>query len=439
MEIDKTTLADLIIYDRDEEFSVFSKINYTLTSRGKEQLKQNLLTPLNTIDAITAVQQTLLFINKNTTQWHLQVSNGTLLMVERFYEAQIDVIPSNISPIGALSYKLFHSFDFSLIKFSVKHCFDFIKGMQQLVTFFLNDDTPTLLKIQLQDVQRILNHKALQLIANKNSAAQLSPQNTLQLAYFIKYTYKSNMHSLLSIFGKLDAWYGMATAVNKLKLAMPLFVKNELPIINAKGMYHIMIEQAVTYDLELDKSKNFLFLTGANMAGKSTFIKACGTAVYLAHIGMGVPAKQMQLSFFDGILSNINVIDDIAKGESYFYNEVQRIKATVQKVSNGKKWLILIDELFKGTNVQDAMKCSTTVIEGLLKIKTSLFILSTHLYEIGDALKHHQNLSFNYFETKIVDDQLQFSYQLKEGISNDRLGYLILKKEGVVRLLENIA
>jgi DNA mismatch repair protein MutS len=119
------------------------------------------------------------------------------------------------------------------------------------------------------------------------------------------------------------------------------------------------------------------------MAGKSTFIKSVGTAVFLAHIGMGVPAQQMQLSLFDGILSNINVADNLVKGESYFYNEVQRIKATVIKISDGRKWLILIDELFKGTNVEDAMKCSSTVIEGLIKITNSLFILSTHLYEIG--------------------------------------------------------
>ena len=174
------------------------------------------------------------------------------------------------------------------------------------------------------------------------------------------------------------------------------------------------------------------------MAGKSTFIKAVGTAVFLAHAGMGVPAERMQLSVFDGLLSNINVLDNIAKGESYFFNEVQRIKATISKINDGRKWLILIDELFKGTNVQDAMKCSTTVIEGLLKINNSLFILSTHLYEIGEALKIHSNLSFNYFETTVANGQLSFSYQLRNGISNDRLGYLILQREGVVDMLEKL-
>jgi Mismatch repair ATPase (MutS family) len=171
---------------------------------------------------------------------------------------------------------------------------------------------------------------------------------------------------------------------------------------------------------------------------KSTFIKAVGVAAYLAHIGMAVPATQMQLSIFDGILSNIQVSDNIVKGESYFFNEVQRIKNTITRINDNSKWLVLIDELFKGTNVQDAMRCSTTVIKGLLKIKNSLFVLSTHLYEIGDELRPYPNIAFRYFETQVTDEELKFSYQLKEGISNDRLGYLILKRAGVVEMIERL-
>ncbi len=109
----------------------------------------------------------------------------------------------------------------------------------------------------------------------------------------------------------------------------------------------------------------------------------------------------MKISLFDGILSNINVVDNLVKGESYFFNEVQRIRNTILQISDKKKWLVLIDELFKGTNVQDAMKCSSTVIKGLIKIKSSLFILSTHLYEIGEELKQYPNICFKYFETRI--------------------------------------
>src|SRR5690606_7741521 len=126
------------------------------------------------------------------------------------------------------------------------------------------------------------------------------------------------------------------------------------------------------------------------------------------------------------------------KGESFFFNEVQRIKNTVQKISDGKKWLVLIDELFKGTNVEDAMRCSLAVIKGLIKVKTSLFILSTHLYEVGEELHGLPSIAFRHFETTVTDDNLSFSYQLKEGISKDRLGYLILKREKVVDMLANL-
>jgi DNA mismatch repair ATPase MutS len=227
-------------------------------------------------------------------------------------------------------------------------------------------------------------------------------------------------------------------AMRKYQLSFPLFLEREEPYMEVSALYHLLLPSPVSYDIQLDPETNFLFLTGANMGGKSTFIRSVGVAVFLAHLGMGVPAKAMRLSLFDGILSNINVVDDISKGESYFFNEVQRIRDTLIKISGKSKWLVLIDELFKGTNVQDAMKCSSAVIKGLIRIRQSLFILSTHLYEIGDELRQYPNISFKYFETSVKDDQLEFSYQLKDGISNDRIGYLILKREKVVEMLENL-
>jgi len=221
-------------------------------------------------------------------------------------------------------------------------------------------------------------------------------------------------------------------------LSFPVFVDQEDPYLDIQSLYHLLLPKPVAYDVRLDRESNFLFLTGANMGGKSTFIRSVGVVVFLAHLGMGVPARAMRLSLFDGILSNINVVDNISKGESFFFNEVQRIRNTLEKIGNQKKWLVLIDELFKGTNVEDAMKCSTAVIKGLIKIRKSLFILSTHLYEIGEELKVYPNILFRYFETSVKDDQLEFSYQLKEGISNDRIGYLILKREKVVEMLERL-
>ncbi len=438
METDKTTLADLSVFNSEEEFSVFNKLNLTRTLIGREQLRANFSNTLKTIDEIAGVQQTIQFILRQQPDWPMQISNGTIMVVERFYEATIDDIPSQPSSITAFNYKLFHGPDFSLVKYSAMHCFDFIKGMQLMVRHFLKDGSPAPLKKILQRVAHILDKEQFIVVDKNKTIAGLTIPQQLQLAGFIRYHYKLNMFELMEIYGQLDAWYSMAQAVKQYRLVFPEFIIADQPVVATKGLYHILLQKPVCYDINLNPADNFLFLTGANMAGKSTFIKAMGIAVFLAHTGMGVPAQQLQLTVFDGLLSNINVVDNIVKGESYFYNEVQRIKATVTKINDGKKWLILIDELFKGTNVQDAMKCSSTVIEGLLKIRNSLFILSTHLYEIGEGLKKYPNISFRYFETAVSADQLHFSYQLKEGISNDRLGYLILKKEGVVDLLEKL-
>jgi DNA mismatch repair protein MutS len=439
MEIDQTTLSDLAIFSHDDESSVFNRLNFTQSIGGRDQLRYILSHPLSDIRAIRDVQETLQYILKHEAQWPSRVSNGTIMVVERFYDTSFDTIPKGDSALAALFYKIFHGPDYSLVMYSAIHCFDLIKGLQQFVARFLTDHTPAPMKAVLKEIQQKVTGKPLfDLVAGHERASELKLAQLLGLGGFMRDHFKANTLYLIELFYKLDAWYGMAMAVKKYQLVFPVLVTDKKPMIAAKGLFHLLVEAPVAYDVQLDRQSNFLFLTGANMAGKSTFIKAVGTAVFLAHSGMGVPAQSMSLSLFDGLLSNINVADNLVKGESYFYNEVQRIKATVNKVNDGKNWLILIDELFKGTNVQDAMKCSSSVIEGLLKINHSIFILSTHLYEIGEALKRYPNICFRYFETTVVGDQLRFSYQLKDGISNDRLGYLILKMEGVVELLDSL-
>ena len=438
MEIDKTTLNDLSIFNVEEDFSIFQKLDFTRTMGGGEKLKQIFSKSLHTIEAIKGTQQTIKAIQQMITQWPDTISNGSIMIIHKFYESSVDQIPVQPSAAAAYAYKLFHTHDFSLVKYTTGHAFDFIKGIQSLITIFLSNESPEPLKKILQRAEAIINKEQFAITQKKEKADDLSMTEMLRLAYFIRYHYKQNIFELMEIYSLLDAWYAMAMAMNNYGLVFPEFIESDTPIVRATGLYHILVPEAVAYDITLDHEKNFLFLTGANMAGKSTFIKSVGDAVFLSHIGMGVPAKTMELTLFDGLLSNINVVDNISKGESYFYNEVQRIKSTILKINDGRKWLILIDELFKGTNVQDAMKCSTVVVEGLIKVKQSLFILSTHLYEIGEILKEHNNILFKYFETTVEDEQLKFSYQLKDGISNDRLGYLILKREKVIDLLERL-
>ncbi|MDR3712740.1 MAG: DNA mismatch repair protein MutS [Puia sp.] len=439
MDIDKTTYEDLSLFSHEEEYSIFHKLDCTRTRGGRDCLLELFNEPFGRIAPIRETQQILAQILRDADQWPLSISNGTIMVMEKFYETAIDEIPpQSVFPYTHI-YRIFHAPDYSLVRYSVGHFADFVRGMGKLAKLLDREDSPERLRTLMSRVARLLEPDPIRSLAETEPGRKPTPSEALYYGHFLRNRFRTATHELIKIYGQLDAWYSMAMANRKYGLCFPEFLDRAEPTIETRGLFHILLPKPVAYDVELDQRHNFMFLTGANMGGKSTFIKAVGTAVFLAHLGMGVPAVAMRLSLFEGILSNINVVDNIVKGESYFFNEVQRIRNTLLKISDRQRWLVLIDELFKGTNVQDAMKCSSTVIKGLIRIPSSLFILSTHLYEIGDELRQYPNIVFSYFETRVrEDDELEFSYQLKEGISNDRLGYLILKREKVVEMLEKL-
>lgn len=438
MLVDNITLYDLSIFHREDEQSLFSKIDHTRTSAGKAELKKKFTRPFSEINDILQVQEILSFIGTRLDAWPARITNGTLLVIEKFLDDNPNALPEKPNPVNAMLYKWLHPAEHAMIRFSMQQLFECFKGFEALHAFFSAWQRPRILDDVLQRSEKILRDNRLKGLHSLPTYDALSPAEILHYGNIFHGEMAADLQTLIEVYGKLDAWYAMAKANHHLGLQLPLFTEDAEPMISAKGLWHLMLKEPVGYDLEMNPHSNFIFLTGANMAGKTTLIKAVGLSTYLAHLGMGVAAQSMKLSLFEGILSNITVEDNLIKGESYFFNEVRRIRETITRISDGKRWLILIDELFKGTNIQDAMKCSLAVIRGLIKMRNGLFILSTHLYEIGDELKDLSSISFKYFETHLTENELRFSYQLKEGISQDRMGYLILQKEGVTSLLENI-
>lgn len=438
MQIDNTSFSDISIFHHEEEFSIFHKLNFTKTVGGRNWLRKFFTEPHNDLKKILGTQKVIRTFMEHINQWPDDISNGTVLVMDKFLDYPLDGISENPASLNNLTYRWMHSADYSMLKYSVTHFADFYRGLRKITDLMDGLSLPPAIQLYVDRINGILKEAPLQKLTETKHGQRFTVRQNMYFGYYLRGRYKSNTLELIDIFSRFDAWYSMAVAVKTYQLSFPEFAEQDTPMVDAKGLYHILLPKPVAYDMHMSPEHNFLFLTGANMAGKSTLIKALGSAVFLAHMGMGVPATQMRLTLFDGLISNINVVDNIARGESFFYNEVQRIKNTIEKINDGKKWLVLIDELFKGTNVQDAMKCSLAVIKGLIKIKNSLFVLSTHLYEIGEELKNYPNISFRYFETDVTDEQLKFSYQLKEGVSNDRIGYVILKREKVVDMLEKL-
>ncbi len=264
-----------------------------------------------------------------------------------------------------------------------------------------------------------------------------APQRVmLELSYHARREIKNLVRKMMDQYARLDALQSMARATKEHNWGMPELLPPEQLSYQATALYHPLLQHPVAYDVDFAKDKNFLFLTGANMSGKSTLIRAMGVGALLAHLGMGVSARQMRISFLEGIITNMHIEDNIILGESYFYAEVLRMKMTAQKLNKNRYHLVLMDELFKGTNVHDAYECSRAVIDGLLTQQDNLMALSTHLNELSENIKDEPNVVFRYCYTRITGNgQYEFTYQLKEGVSKDRIGYLVLKQEGVLDLL----
>ena len=437
MQVDKITLQDIGLLDSEENEGLISHLNYCKTNGGRFIFEQYLTSPLASQKSIQARQDALaIYLQHLQYIDSMKITNGTTLVIDKFFETSFKNIPVQISLLGAYWYQFLNKSDYSLIKYSVEHLVTFYQNLKDWVAVFETTPTNSIIAQLVEKVKKGINHPSLSKI--QKVAPLKDPQVILELGYFFMYQYKNNTRSLLDCFYEIDAYYSMATAIKKHHFEFPTWVESDMPFFEVTDAKHPMLKDPIQNSILLSNEVNLLFLTGANMAGKSTFIKTVGIVLYLAHVGMGAPATKTRLTMMEGLVTNLTNADNVTKGESYFFNEVQRIKNTIEKIKDGKKYFVLIDELFKGTNIQDAMKCSTAVIEGLRKMNQSLFILSTHLYEIGQDLKQYSNIQFRYFETTMKNEQLSFSYHLKDGISNDRIGYLILQREGVTKILDSL-
>lgn len=174
------------------------------------------------------------------------------------------------------------------------------------------------------------------------------------------------------------------------------------------------------------------------MAGKSTFMKSIGIALYLAHMGFPVAASAMEFSVRDGIYTTINLSDDLSSGNSHFYAEVLRVKKIAKELGVAKNLFIIFDELFRGTNVKDAYEGTIAITEAFAQKRNCMFVVSTHIIEAGDVLRDRcSNINFVYLPTKMDNNTPIYTYKLEPGITADRHGMVIINNEGILEIIRS--
>jgi MutS domain V len=195
------------------------------------------------------------------------------------------------------------------------------------------------------------------------------------------------------------------------------------PLIHSQGR--------VNNNFSLGDPAGVMLITGANMAGKSTFLRTIGVNYLLACNGAPVCATKWS-SPLATLRSGMRTSDSLQEHQSYFYAELNRLQSIIEDLRSGKPMIILLDEILKGTNSTDKQTGSRELIKQLIQYN-ALVLLATHDIALGDMEQQYPHQIVNTcFEGKIENDQLTFDYKLNQGLAQKANATFLMKKMGII-------
>lgn len=204
-------------------------------------------------------------------------------------------------------------------------------------------------------------------------------------------------------------------------------------ILKGEGIGHVLIpdSERVNNNFEIGNPQNVYLITGANMAGKSTFLRALGVNFVLAQIGAPVCARVWQTPLLK-LRTGMRTTDSLQEHQSYFFAELNRLQSIVNELEAGTPMFILLDEILKGTNSTDKQLGSLELLKRL-KEKNALTVLATHDIALGVLQQDYpKQINTACFEGKIENDQLSFDYILHPGVAQKANATFLMRKMGII-------
>jgi len=435
--IDKQTIDDLNIFGKHGKNSVFSIYNNTRTKGGAKLLEEMFRHPLDDFGVIKKRQDIIQYFYHKRMDFPFE---GSLFDSVEYYLSNTDTR----TRIDAHDNKLKKRFqrlmktdtEFQMIHKSILGLISIINRLHDFFEDIDNDELTVLEMPEMEEVKIIISDEKFRFVKKERETKKLSLEKTGKYDNELRYASNKNMHKMLSFIYQLDIYISLAHVARERKLSFSDVQPSDSNILKISQLSHPLLTDPVVNTIEVTVENNVIFLTGANMAGKSTFMKSFGIAVFLAHLGFPVPAQEMTFSVRNGMYTTINLPDNLNQGYSHFYAEVLRLKKIANSINHAKNMIIIFDELFRGTNVKDAYDATIAVTEAFATNKDSIFIISTHIIESADILKDKcENINFVYLPTTMENGVPRYTYTLSSGITDDRHGMMIIHNEKILEIL----
>ena len=441
MLVDQRTLIDLgVLPNSLGEWPLRAVLDRTHSRRSLDALKRVLAAPLSNVVEIVDRQQMFGVLPERlaTVQWK------ELLTLCEIVEADLASNDVNV-PTATTARVLFALRNRNVMVYIERQ----LAVLEQLLE-------------QLSAINRLVAHmsadRQLRAIAAAlakldesgiSSALRVARETSVErrfrscaLDQVVRMEWRSLIEEAIAQVYLLDALNGLAVAATTSAFVFPEVVDGNNVSLSVTGAHHPLLLRGTANDLTLEMAERVLFVTGPNMAGKSTLLRSLGVIILFAHLGLPVPAECARVPVVDRLMTAINAQDSLSRGESLYLAEVRRVREVVRAVASGETVIALLDEAFRGTNVMDALEAMGMLVDGLARAQTGLFVLASHLTEIARERFGHPHVSLWCMHVDAIDDPstegVRFTYAFRRGVSDVRLGMRLLEREGVVTLLAAI-
>ena len=426
---DQQTLDDLNIFGKRGGASVYALFNRTVTLGGARVLEEMFRYPLSDAAAINRRVGLTRHLSSRGVAFPFQ---GELFDAAEQYLADTDERTKLSGGERSLGERLTNAvgadMEYKAIQKGISALLEILQGLK---AFIGSDPYPG-----LDDVTTLLGDPVLEPALREPAGSKLPYTKVAALDLLLRFRHRALVLDLLKHVYHLDVYISVGKIGLDLGFVFPTALPAEAHTVRLKGVYHPLLKNAVPNTLDITPENNVLFLTGANMAGKSTFMKTLGIALFLAHMGLPVPAAGMEFSVLEGIYTTINLPDNLGMGASHFYAEVLRVKKVAHELSRSRNLFVIFDELFRGTNVKDAYEATIALTQAFAGKRNSIFVISTHIIEAAEVLGGRcDNVRFVYLPTRMNDHTPVYTYILEEGVTADRHGMVIIHNEGILDVL----